>query len=541
MSWKRKASQDPPGKAKRPANQLPADAPKSARSAFLANQNNAGKESPLHNDASSSIDLVSGTSTPSKSNESTTKTRKPMLRPADAYTSNDCSEDSSSSDEEVASDKALDNTGCVADVEGSKIPESQFPQTWKRTRELIAGEILSQRLSGVRILVTGTVGSGKMTFAKYLINSLLAPPESLALQPFKSVAVLDLDPTRATYGPPGHVALFMVNEPLNEPSGFIEVMKTVQRCIPVGLYGQREDPGHFHVAVNELLRSFQQLHTSMPLLIFCPSFERESDRGMDRRTLQALIRTAQANHICCISSKASHVAEAVEAINQSKGPDSTTWEMETLDARAQMTIAQRRSKALRDYFHGSLESSRPDIAGCRSLGHYKPYAISYIQTDGGQTKDILGCFVFGDLPPNHSLMMSRILNGSVVSIAILHNDTEPDQLEIGQTDHIPYFVATDGSNPNPSMLRRANTIGFGLIHSIQRDFGVMYIIAPDHVARRVAEAPPERVILVHGVADSPDWAYADDLEFGSEPCYIGKARKGMRTLKSRRFKKRAGA
>jgi hypothetical protein len=426
------------------------------------------------------------------------------------------------------------------------LTESQYPRTWKHTREMIVNEMLSQPRSGGRIQIIGTTNAGKETFARYLINTLLNPPEELGLEPLKSVALLHLDPTKPGYGQPGHLTLLKIKSPLRtademSPTSMIQAGVDMLRSIPVGFSCQKEDSSHFLSATKELLSVFGQLNVTTPLIISCPSFDRESDRGMDMRTTQKLTNLLTADYICCLAYKASHTAEALLAVTQAIQDHAAMWEMKALsDLRLSPTSSLEDvwSRALQDCFHSHVSTDGSMSLDDMSLSLRKPYAISYTSSAQDGSQDISGAFIFGDLPPNHPFMVSRILNGSVVAIVICEGQNNDNRIAIGEGDRIPYFINDDGASPNPSMLLRGNNVGLGLIRSIDCEHGIMYIITHEHVAKRLENVPSKEIVLVHGIVDCPGWAYRDDLRAGMRPCYLGKAKKGMQTVKSRRFKKK---
>jgi hypothetical protein len=545
MSWKRKAEQElPANDAKRNGHQAQAVPPKSARSAFAARQGPSqtvrdDENTPSKPDASKPVSTSAIASASlrryfqnSTSGEEPTKASS---GPA-SYTATlpQIFEASSSSEDDDDEDGEDDGDSELSETATDKpLTEAQYPRTWKRARELITSEILAQPRSGIRIQITGTANTGKAIFHQYLIDTLLQPPAELGFTSLKSVARLDLDPT---FGFPGHLTLTLVSV---DHSSSPPTEKTTEiRSIPVGLCGQKEDAHHFLSAAKELLCTFQQLHSTMALLIICPSFQREAESGMDGRATQKLMNLLRAEHICCMGLRSSQAAEVVETVRQAGGGIGTFWDLEALpeshfvrDEQVGTTVTQR-------YFH-----SRISIHGTRArddlpISHRKPYGIRYSEIDHKHKKDINGVFILGDLPPNHPFMVSRVLNGSIVAIMIYDDEKHANVITASESDKIPYFTSLDGGNPDPTVLLQGNSIGLGLVRNIDHERGVIYIVTPEHVTRQIEALSAENIVLVHGVADSPGWAYREDLEAGQEPCYLGRVRKGMQILKSRRFKKK---
>jgi polynucleotide 5'-hydroxyl-kinase GRC3/NOL9 len=440
--------------------------------------------------------------------------------------------DTSTSDEEDALE-AIDVSGLTPRGIANKKPllgESQYPISWKRSRELIVGEILAQIPSSARIVVTGSSNSGKHAYFQYLLRTLLHPPKELNLTPARSVAVLYLDPSNGASGLSGHVSLQVADSETDLGSSDYPKEMLKHRHVPVGLFGHKEDPQHFLAATRELIHELQDLNMTMPLIACLPSVERESERGMSAPVLQSLLQLIDADHLCFLHHGSQHTIEIMQTLLATKRQDAALWEMESLhDSRITPTIpaASKRGEALWTYFHKN-ESHFEGL----SMSSHKPYAISYDIEDSDQASDIAGCFVFGDLPSNHSFMMSRLLNGSVVAIAECQDPV--GFMTIGKEDGIPH-CADSGAK----FLLQARSLGYGLIRGIAHEQKVMQIITPETVTKMLSETDPKKILLVHGVADSPGWAYREDLYAGMNASYLGKAQKGMQTVKSRRFKKKS--
>jgi hypothetical protein len=361
---------------------------------------------------------------------------------------------------------------------------------------------------------------------RYLLNTLLYPPKELGLTPANTVAVLYLDPSNGASSLAGHVTLQIAdaNVDLDYHDNGADMLQ--HRHISVGLYGHKEDPQHYLAAVGELMRQFQQLNMTMPMIACLPSLERELERGLDAAVLQSVSRLVEADHICFLHYGAQYTIEMMTMLLATKKQDAAFWEMETLvDSRLPQKISAtiKRHRALQNYFHG-----RKGSFDGLSMSSHKPYEISYDDQDG----DIAGCFMFGDVPLNHPLMMSRILNGSIIAI-VECEEFDREVFTLGVDDGIPYMADTSSE-----FLLKSQSVGFGLVQGIDRDQKILRICTPRAVAQKLSHISPRSILLIHGVADSPVWAYQEDLQAGLEPCYIGKARRGMQVVKSRRFKKK---
>jgi hypothetical protein len=106
-------------------------------------------------------------------------------------------------------------------------------------------------------------------------------------------------------------------------------------------------------------------------------------------------------------------------------------------------------------------------------------------------------------------MLTKLLNGTIVSI--VHVDKEyilPD-IMLGEGDDIPYFVPGPrgfSDLPDPS---HSGAVGIGLIRSIDAEQRLFLVVG----ATDIADYAPDRLILVAGGFDIPNWAYNEDSEY----------------------------
>lgn len=552
MSRKRKADSDVrAGDSKRNGHQVQSITDRTIRSAFATQQPTAAG---LQNHATGLPGtLIAGSENVFKKQNlrGDSAISKPVLisNQDDQNTVEQIWEDNSSEEDqdEPEDGYAAGGRRGLRAANASTIDETQYPRSWKRARELIVDELLSQVKSTKRIQIISAVSGGKTMFARYLINTLLRPPEELGLKPLTSIAVMDLDPTKPIFGLPGHLTLNILSFPASDAvtrgshESNLQAAAEAIRSIPLSFRGQKEDPTFFLAAVEVLTQAFLALHTSMPLIVCCPSFERESDRGMNLRTTQRLTTLLNTEHICVLAHKSSQTSEVIDLMRTSGG-SSVCWELETITSlRTQPFISAENVSdiTLQDYFHSHMSSVGSTIMDDLPISQRKPFAISYKASEHGQVQDIRGVLVLGDLPPDHEFMTSRILNGSLVSVVSSNDQLGENLISRCAGDQMPLFRHRTGGNPDPSILLQGNSIGFGLVVRVDHDHQLLYIVTPRHVAEALKHVPSSEIILVHGTVGSPHWAHREDMVCGLTPFYLAKARRGMQTVKSRRFRKKA--
>jgi polynucleotide 5'-hydroxyl-kinase GRC3/NOL9 len=132
-----------------------------------------------------------------------------------------------------------------------------------------------QRTTVPKILVSGAKGTGKSTFCRVLINSMLTTsakgPVGAMKAPPEGVIFLDIDPGQPEFAAPGVVYLAHVRAPIFGPS-FTNLIvpgateNVLLRMHYIGVTTPRESPLHYLKCVRNLL-SLYRIYENIPLVI----------------------------------------------------------------------------------------------------------------------------------------------------------------------------------------------------------------------------------------------------------------------------------
>jgi hypothetical protein len=139
------------------------------------------------------------------------------------------------------------------------------------------------------------------------------------------------------------------------------------------------------------------------------------------------------------------------------------------------------------------------------ISSWRPYSVSF-QED---RKDFKAIVVLGEVPPMYSNMLSRLVNGGLVSVLLVDVDYQSPEVILGEGDELPYFPPSSQGYfelPDPS---KTKAVGLVLIRSIDLETKSMLILG----ASGISQFPPERLLLVSGGMESPGWAYTEDHEY----------------------------
>ena len=179
-----------------------------------------------------------------------------------------------------------------------------IPADWALYVRQVAAEGVESSRS---FLICGPKGSGKSTFAKFLVNSILSQQQDFTES--QGVAFLDLDPGQPEFQPPGSVSLmllrsFVMSAHFTHDITSVSSKITIVRSHFLGTLTPRDDPLHYLECCLDLLnayRNFQGPNTSAnaatPLVINCCGWILGT--GLD--ILADLISRALPSHIIYMS------------------------------------------------------------------------------------------------------------------------------------------------------------------------------------------------------------------------------------------------
>lgn len=181
---------------------------------------------------------------------------------------------------------------------------------------------------------------------------------------------------------------------------------------------------------------------------------------------------------------------------------------------AARTGAHLRAMSTMSYFHSKTGHIGHDAWFDAPLSSIKPWEVAYT----GPSKGIFGLLSYDyQAPPN---LLAEAINGMVLALVEVEDAKAYRQLaEFGSTqpsllqtpEGIPYIPNPDDVTLDPRFCR---SIGFVLIRGIGKR--ALQILTP--LSSKTFEESKQNgrdLVLLYGKLDTPDWAYKEDLYYGS--------------------------
>jgi len=384
-------------------------------------------------------------------------------------------------------------------------------------------------------MVTGPKGSGKSTFCRLLANTLLTAP-----QPWTKTTCfwLDLDPGQPEFGPPGQVSLVQLREPILGPP-FSHVFTHPSsgsrnvRSHTIAAVSPKEDSNHFLACAKDLYNHYRQIQQdfeSAPLIINCSGWI----AGSAMPILLDLLRHTSPMDLVLMPP----LDNATIASLQSSISSKTSLCILPVRPRAPQsrTSAELRAMQSMSYMHSQPPTSGNASWTLSPLSTIKPWRVSYgpqsTSSSSESVAGIAGILSYHNLIP--ASMLSTVLPASTVSIIAVTDDraffpqnshtssiltpnansTPPhdlDALTIATPDGLSYIVPPS-QIPTPLDPRHSYTLGQALVRGIDVEKGEILLLTPvpGAVIRR-AQKEGDKIVLVRGKFDAPDWALLEDV------------------------------
>jgi len=381
------------------------------------------------------------------------------------------------------------------------------------------------------VMVTGSKGSGKSTFCRVLANTLLTAPQPWTKS---SCFWLDLDPGQPEFGPSGQVSLVQIRAPLLGPA-FTHVHthpSTGARCIrahSLAAISPRDDSEHFLACAKDLLRHYNMQRkdfATSPLIINCSGWV----AGSALSVLVELIKEASPTDFILTSPLD---ASSTLRLQTTITPKTT---LHTLPVRPRTpqtrTSAELRAMQTMSYMHSLSPIRNTPIWTPQPLTTLHPWRMRYT----GEKAGISAILSYHDTVDASTL--SLVLPGTIVAIAAVSSDsafqstTKSTYLNRSKSstktfDLSDKVVVTPDSLPllppqspsgAPSSLdpRFSETIAQALVRGIDITSKELILLSPVSGAvmqRHLARG--DKIVLVRGKFDFPDWALLEDVHYGN--------------------------
>jgi polynucleotide 5'-hydroxyl-kinase GRC3/NOL9 len=347
-----------------------------------------------------------------------------------------------------------------------------------------------------------------------MMNHWLSAPRST--KRLKAVAMLDLDPNKPENSPPGQISLTVFRKPILEPPFARPLAKQgyyrLVRAHAIGFDGYKENSAHYMNAVVDLIEHYRTLikddslelngTTKCPLVVLCPAWHQGS--GVDLNV--GLMRTIKPSRIFCLGEGS---PKAMDALQGAAGGTQiqVIQPQPQPSSRAARTPSELREMQLLSYFHSEAEFNEVTIWNSTPLSSRRPYQVSY----SAERCDLAGIFIFGEVPVMYPNMLSTLLNGSLVSLVAVEDESVFEDTEVcrGHGDNIPYFTAGPKGYTDPFDPRKSSVFGVALvrgINSAEQTFQVLTPVPPE----TIANIAHKRLVLTFGSLECPGWAYTEE-------------------------------
>lgn len=142
----------------------------------------------------------------------------------------------------------------------------------------------------------------------------------------------------------------------------------------------------------------------------------------------------------------------------------------------------------------------------KPISSIRPWIVAY----AGQNPGITAILNYGHAP--HPDYLEEVLNGTIVAIVVIEPSLlDPDEIQRTTVEDLPYLPPKDNLGHTPPLdPRRSHCIGLALVRGIDVEAKALQLVTPLHESA-IAAIMDQRVVLVRGGFDCPDWAYMEDL------------------------------
>lgn len=413
------------------------------------------------------------------------------------------------------------------------VPTLSIPKSWGTCFEKFGkqADVASSFSSAAPpvIVITGSKGTGKSTFARTLVNKLLT-----FSTPYTSIAYLDCDPGQPEFSPPGFLSLHLLTTIILGPPFTHPNPTTALRTHYTGYTSPRDDPAHYIASIINLITLYRDTLTSattvqdarIPLVINTAGWT----KGLGLELLADVITQSQASDIVFLSGpleRSNPVAEIcpesaimheLESISSSTGPP-------------RFSAADLRTLQIMSYLHHCPEKGKWEFE--MPLTSMAPWVVPYT----GPAPGVDGVQVLGEQVVPEELVTA--INGTLVGVVLVDVDNLGDVFRTAES--LPYL--RDAPSPPPP--ETSFSAGLALIRGVDMNGGCLQLltsIAESEMDRWEREG--WRVVLVRGRLELPVWemvgAGVEDAPWVSVGAVVGARGKGGDVWRVRRNVMRRG-
>ncbi|WFD27381.1 Polynucleotide 5'-hydroxyl-kinase grc3 [Malassezia nana] len=380
----------------------------------------------------------------------------------------------------------------------------QVPPAWADMQ----ADLVAAATKPLALVVRGAKNTGKSTFARLALHALLTAPGA------RHVAFLELDPGQPEYGPPGLLALHVLDA-THESGCWAPSWCTARRPVRAYMLGDvtpRDDPARYLAAARDLIEFFhtEVQHSTleadgrparrrgaltMPFVVNTHGWV----KGLGLDLLQQVCALVHPTHVADMSTPlppvpgASPCVYALPMYN-----DTTAWSAPV----RRLNAAESRVLSILSYLH-MTQLPRPGEAVPPVWDWTCPLVARtpfIVDVDEGLPA---GCAVLDARARVDEALRLLALNGRLAAIV-----QAPPSAITG--DHVwrTAFARGEALVPGPG----APALGLALVRSIDRDNGAVHLVTPISGLdlRTSVEQGAGALGLVAGALDLPIWGALDE-------------------------------
>ncbi|PHH71572.1 hypothetical protein CDD80_5135 [Ophiocordyceps camponoti-rufipedis] len=369
------------------------------------------------------------------------------------------------------------------------------------------------------VLVCGPKSSGKSTFSRILTNRLLTTTHRQS-----GVAVLDLDPGQAEYGPPGTVSLVHVSQPnLGVPfthPGVDDGAYKVVRCHSLASVNPASMTELHLECVVDLYDYYRHTLGRCPLVVNTPGWI--FSLGLEF-LLDVIVKVRPVDVVYMSEDGPAETVEALGGATKSL----TLLPSQPSEARTR-TAAQMREMQTMSYFHLVPTHGSTRLGwSSQALSSVRPVVVPY----SGGRRGFRGILRYDYQLPVE--LTAEAIDGMVLAVVEVESlqafRRHSLQASLGPSDGvgdgsdaallfspegIPVIPNADDVGLDP---RHSRTVGMVLVRGVDTANRCLQVLTPMPLGRlQRARERGSGIVLVHGKMEAPTWAYTEHLYEGTD-------------------------